>query len=501
MRRGGFGAALSAISRMNPLLFPTKCTAMAADEAGIQFSQPRLLLPGFFAFAALVLSLASAQSEQVPVASAKPQSSAHTAPGTLIWQDQYDQANRRDNAQAVASDKNVVVVAGASTGADFVRNILVRAHEVRTGAILWQRTIDAGGFGDARAVKIGANVAVVSGIVTSTKGDGDWMVAGLDLKTGEILWRDTQDYEAGYDEATQVEIKDHRVFASGAAACPVDTFYPCDMITRAYDLHSGRLLWQDRFDPNGGDDYASGLTADGDLLFVVGASGSANDAESAFVVRALDVQTGATQWQDLVQDPGAYNWAIKNAVQGDRLFAVGFRQDDWVVRSYNTRNGQLLWEQTYRLEMGDAAPFDGAWFVATDEKHVVAAGYGSHAGPNFFSRAWVVNTYDLKTGTLLWSDVYDTSAADEAVGGLAINKGQVFAYGLASPQGQRMFLRAYGIEDGRVLWEDASDAPGSPWGVQVIGLAEDQGLVTIVGSIRGVNSSYWYVGTYDSGVR
>jgi outer membrane protein assembly factor BamB len=76
------------------------------------------------------------------------------------------------------------------------------------------------------------------------------------------------------------------------------------MITRAYDLLSGTLQWEDRFDQYGNDDYGSGLATAGNRLLVTGLGGAPNENESAAVVRAFDSKTGALLWEDLTLDPG-----------------------------------------------------------------------------------------------------------------------------------------------------------------------------------------------------
>jgi len=439
------------------------------------------------------------------------QTSRMKASGTLLWEDVYDPAHQFDAAIATAAWKNVMVVAGETTDANLNTDILVRAYNSRNGAIRWEAQFDLeNGLDEPRAVAIDDNIVVVSGSGETSTGGSDWLVLAYDLATGQLLWQDSQDYDGNLDEATQLTIKDGRVFTTGAGACPVDNFAPCDMVTPAYDLQSGELLWEDRFDYAGGDDYASGITTQGNRVVITGAAGLTAGADSlgAFVVRALDVRTGQLDWQDLVADPDFYNWGIKITATRDRLFAVGFRKDDWLVRSYDGRDGRVHWEQTYHLEP-DSVPgvFDGAWLVATDARRVVVAGYGSHNGVNFVSRDWVVNAYDQKTGALLWSDVYDAAgSADEAVGGIAIDHGQVFVYGLATPDSEEMFLRVYDISDGRILWEDGLNRGPSffsfPWGVGLLGLAEDNGKVSIagLGTVLPNENYNWIVRTYAAGL-
>lgn len=58
--------------------------------------------------------------------------------GTLLWEDQFDQAQRQDIAVAVAAQRGVVVAAGTTRDATGNRDILVRAYDGLTGSVLWQ---------------------------------------------------------------------------------------------------------------------------------------------------------------------------------------------------------------------------------------------------------------------------------------------------------------------------------------------------------------------------
>jgi hypothetical protein len=196
------------------------------------------------------------------------------------------------------------------------------------------------------------------------------------------------------------------------------------------------------------------------------------------------------------------------------VFVVGRNDNaDWLVRAYHPRTGTLLWEQTYHL--ADAAlpdVFDAAFQVATDGRRLVVAGYGSH-GPDVVSREsrdWVVNTYDAKTGELLWSDVLDLAGRlDEAVGGVTFHRGQIFAYGVVTgvAGGSDLLIRAYDPRSGQVLWQDQvnkSEFDEWPAGIWLKSLAADYGRVTIVGAsvIRhsdGRRNYDWIVRTYDAG--
>jgi len=200
------------------------------------------------------------------------------------------------------------------------------------------------------------------------------------------------------------------------------------------------------------------------------------------------------------------------------VFVVGQDNNgDWLVRAYHPRTGAVLWTQTFHLAQAGLARIpDVAFQVATEGEHVVVAGYGSHVPvpPRrsvLNERDWVVNTYDARAGTLLWSDVLDVAHfPDEAVGGVAIHGGQAFAYGLVTrapfvSAARDLLVRAYDLKSGQLLWQDQVDKGGFeiPWGTWFRGLAVDDGRLTILGSTLfslpdHSLTSDWIVRTYDT---
>src|SRR5205814_1182924 len=95
-------------------------------------------------------------------------SSVHRNPGTLLWEDQLDQARRFDAAIAVAARDGTTVIAGETTDASFNTDILVRAYASRSGTLLWQTRFDLAGYIDEpQAVAINDDVVVVGGYGTT----------------------------------------------------------------------------------------------------------------------------------------------------------------------------------------------------------------------------------------------------------------------------------------------------------------------------------------------
>ena len=78
-------------------------------------------------------------------------------------------------------------------------------------------------------------------------------------------------------------------------------------------------------------------------------------------------------------------------MQGSRIFVAGFSRnaagnDDFLVRAYDARHGDLLWEDQF----DKAGDLDGAAAIAVQGRRVFAAGEGTNAAGNldFLVRAY-----------------------------------------------------------------------------------------------------------------
>ena len=145
--------------------------------------------------------------------------------------------------------------------------------------------------------------------------------------------------------------------------------------------------------------------------------------------------------------------------------------------------------------------------MAVGEGVVAVGGYGS-TSPFRSSRDWVVNTYDERSGRLLWSDhLGDPKFIDEGNGGMVVAGGRAIAFGITSdPSGTvQWMVRSYDARRGQVLWQDRvvqGNLKSGPFGI-VIGLAASGGRVTAVGAIDVPYANFtgfeWIVRTYAVG--
>lgn len=437
--------------------------------------------------------------------------------GRLLWEDRVDRGGTDSGGVVAARDGLVVAVGPSETrrgSADWA--IAVRTYDGASGSMAWQDSIYSGRFQDGPGVvAIGAHIAVV--------GADPGIIRAYDLAAGTLLWEDH--FAATKIGSVQaLVIHDHELVATGygGVGCfDADDFAGCDMTTRAYDVRTGKLLWKDLFNGFGGMDLGSSVAATEDVVVVTGNArpgGFDRSDGSAYVVRAYNADSGALAWQDIGPMLPTFPFGSQVAAGDGKVFVVGKdNRGDGLVRAYQPRTGAMLWTQAFSLAPAglEGIP-DIAFQVATQGARVVVAGYGSRvpvppAGDVQNERDWVVNTYDARSGTLLWSDVHDVGRfPDEAVGGIAIQGGQAFAYGLVTrapfvSAARDLLLRAYDLDSGRVLWQDEVDKGGFeiPWGTWFSGLAVDKGRMTILGSTRfslpdRSLTSDWIVRTYST---
>lgn len=257
------------------------------------------------------------------------------ATGAELWESVTDEF-RFDVAFAVTADRDIVFAAGP------VRNftsLLIRAHDARTGQLLWQDEVPGGQMfvsTQGRLVARRGLLFVAGGLLTQA-GDQDFMVRAYDEKTGALQWVQQLD-AGGNDEAVSLSLSGNRLFAGGFDACDA-SFLSCSFSVRALDSKTGAVLWQDRFQAApGGDANVNAIVARGGLVF---AGGNAQDATGLYqwTLRTYDAASGALLRTELIASGGRISTVQGLALSGDRLYATGTistsaATDDFTVRAY-----------------------------------------------------------------------------------------------------------------------------------------------------------------------
>ena len=260
--------------------------------------------------------------------------------GALVWQDQFDRAGRNDRARSVAVAGDRVVVGGISARPGDFGLFYVRAYDASNGALLWQDAAP-GVFGDAVNVVADGRRAFVSGTVLSSIDpvvNQDWLVRAYDATTGRLLWEDSRDTAGGrtdrdtFDVAWNLAVAGGRLFAAGQGGH--DCFWVagpgnCDFLVRAYDVRTGAVVWDDHHDRTGMDDVAHVIATDGNRVFAGGNGGndcafSGLPTNCDFLIRSYDSKTGELAWEDQADKDGGDDELSGLSVHGNRVFAAGY---------------------------------------------------------------------------------------------------------------------------------------------------------------------------------
>jgi hypothetical protein len=186
----------------------------------------------------------------------------------------------------------------------------------------------------------------VAGGNVELMGRGRWVVRAYTLADGELIWEDRAERGADYESVRALMLHEDHAIATGFGGSNCFSFTGpsgCDAITRAYNAGTGALLWEDQFD-GGADGFDQGtfLTITANVVSIAGVTAtSPSFLGDAFMVRALDLRSGAVLWHDQMSPSGVGDFATQIASHGNRVFAVGGVADDWMVRAYEAKTGHV----------------------------------------------------------------------------------------------------------------------------------------------------------------
>jgi glucose dehydrogenase len=392
------------------------------------------------------------------------------AEGSLLWQNRLDLANGFDQVNSTASANHLVFVAGAVTNAARNTDWHVRALDARTGAVRWQDQFDSTGRNDAaQAVVVHGGLVFVSGYVTTARGDRDLLLRAYELQSGRLRWESQYDRAGKRDEPDphNLTVKDGRLLVGGRTAQANGT---ADWFVRAYDSMTGVPLWQDVLD-GGNFDHNVSLTIDSGRVY---ASGVTTDAGIVrhFTVRTYDAGTGAVLWQDQVPTGNRGFFFVTDvawqvAARGRRVVAVGSVGDGsdnmrFVVRTYQAETGVLLWSDVVDSGAGN----DAAFGVAISDHGVFVAGSGGSACSSIAASNcnWIVRAYNLDSGRLRWKREFDRSGGDDQPTDIIAIDDRVVVAGIGEAgfdQGSYDWVvQTYSARSGTLVWEDIVKVPG-----------------------------------------
>jgi hypothetical protein len=263
--------------------------------------------------------------------------------GRLLWDRRV--TGLPGMAEAVAARDDRVFVAGNFPDNLEVRDsstMLIKALDACSGALVWEREIPGASdvFGRDDALTVTGNRVFVGGTLV----DGDFIVQSYDVRSGAPVWSDRIEVGARISQGIDLAAAGGQLFAAAAVDCNPETFVECKLLVRAYDARSGRLLWQDLNMSPGNDWVVEALAAGAGRVYVGGGRmiNEAYDYEAA--VRAYDSRTGELVWDDSFSSGGAFLWGYVAdlVLSRDRLFASGVLHNaenypNIFVRAYGTR--------------------------------------------------------------------------------------------------------------------------------------------------------------------
>jgi hypothetical protein len=277
---------------------------------------------------------------------------------------------------------------------------------------------------------------------------------------GHLLWEDRHDVSS-FEQAFAATTLRNQVFVAGFVRIGAGR----DFLLRVLDSATGALVWQDQVN-KGGDEFASGVVADHHRVFVSGTAfvpGHGYD----WLLRAYDTRTRELLWEDTFDLEGRADFSRGTALAtgaglvflggyGTNLQDEGDFNTDYVVRAHDAATGELVWQ--------DHIPgFSGAYTLAFENGRLFAGGWTRTDG----TEDALTRGYDARTGAVLWT----RSTPGEYAGATTWTKivkaqaGRVFA---AQAVRRADFtsvphLKAYDAASGTLLWQAVIDDPGQDW--------------------------------------
>ena len=347
--------------------------------------------------------------------------------GTLRWTSNYDFGHSLDKYQAVAIEGNIVLAVGYSQNVVSTSGHvwwIANAFDAETGKLLWQDVI-----GDASTdfypyqIAIKRGHAYVTGLAGSTciTDDSlscDQFTRAYDLATGAVEWTTRTDVAGGDDETVSVASEGHMVFIAGqVGAGPTDPTISTNV--RALDARTGQLRWEDVIHDDSGHGSVFQVVADEERV-VIGAF--VNDD---WLIRAYDSHSGTVLWSRTYSrtgqaTPGVFDVPVQLALRDGVVVAAGYGSTlafgtepypkasrDWVVNAYSAKSGKTLWQDVTGAP-NDIDEVDGGVGIVDDQ--AIALGFVTSADKNgILSKHTLVRSYDLRSGRVRWQDQIERS--------------------------------------------------------------------------------------------
>jgi outer membrane protein assembly factor BamB len=171
---------------------------------------------------------------------------------------------------------------------------------------------------------------------------------------------------------------------------------------------------------------------------------------------ATSAVPGTPLWDARIAPNPGSNFPAGAALEG-RVLVVGMTLEnatdtDWQLEARDVRDGSLLWTEVF-----DSGGPDLMRGVTSKGRRVCAAGVSVPAPPATATSTWRIRCHDLRSGALLWE--FDGTGTHEGSVAAATFQGRRLI--VAGSRASLPYVRVVNGRDGTVLWERASSiAPG-----------------------------------------
>jgi outer membrane protein assembly factor BamB len=245
--------------------------------------------------------------------------------GAVLWTNTFDPSGDFVEVGAVAVAGPFVVVAGASEDSHSLEDdFLIRAIDRKDGTTRWTDVVDgtASGNDGANALALTRSKVFVAGWLDDGPPEGggsgnDLLVRAYDLSSGALLWEDLTDEAPGSERGLSVAFAGGRLLVAGSAR-EFDGGNALPLV-RCYDARRGSLLWDDP-GTEGSIFGAAQAVAESKGIAVVAGAVQEGDAPVETLVRGYSIRTGALAFEDRSQGAESGNAA---AAMRHRAFVAG----------------------------------------------------------------------------------------------------------------------------------------------------------------------------------
>lgn len=355
--------------------------------------------------------------------------------GDLVWEDRAPQANPCCGPAHLASLPETAYVASSANGLTGLTR--VRGYAVATGALLWEDLWTPGLGG------VSALIATRRGLVVLARSSRNIGIRAYDPVTGAILWEHILTENGDLTIAWAVDEQGARIVV---AASREDSITGArDLRLRAVDVRTGAIDWDiTRVDVSA---YVGALQVIAGRVVIAGWT---HQQDSRPYVAVFRLKTGEFLWGDMAPDQGQY---MAVTARGGALVAVGLSAGRILVRRYDLASGALGWEDR---PAGLPGWNDVAHAVVMHEDTVYVT--GTRGRLRFVGEGTqrdaelVLRAYRAEDGVLHWTDGGRQPAGVNTEGlGLALGPHRLFVAGMVA---DHPFLRAYDIRGDAAPAED-----------------------------------------------